>query len=71
VHRFAAACGTPFGPYLRRRLMEDAARRLASGDQVVGAVADALGFASHTRFSEAFRRHHRCTPSAFRARLGA
>lgn len=71
VHRFAAACGTPFGPYLRRRLMEEAARRLAAGDQPVGAVAAGLGFASPTRFAVAFRQAHGCTPSRFRARRGA
>lgn len=71
VHRFAAACGTPFGPYLRRRLMEEAARRLAGGDQPVGAVAAGLGFASPTRFAVAFRQQHGCTPSRFRARRGA
>jgi AraC-like DNA-binding protein len=71
VHRFATASRTPFGPYLRRRLMEEAARRLATGTQGVGAVAADLGFASHTRFSAAFRRQHGCTPSAFRSRRGA
>jgi AraC-like DNA-binding protein len=71
VHRFATACGTPFGPYLRRRLMEEAARRLASGDQAVGAVAAGLGFASPTRFAVAFRQQHGCTPSRFRTRRGA
>lgn len=71
VHRFAAACGTPFGPYVRRRLMEEAARRLAAGDAAVGAVAAGLGFASPTRFAAAFRRAHGCTPSRFRARRGA
>lgn len=71
VHRFAAACGTPFGPYVRRRLMEEAARRLAAGDAAVGAVAAGLGFASATRFAVAFRAAHGCTPSRFRARRGA
>lgn len=71
VHRFAAACATPFGPYVRNCLMEEAARRLASGDVAVGTVASALGFTSHARFSAAFKRTHGCTPSAFRLRRGA
>lgn len=71
VHRFAAACATPFGPYLRRRLMEEAARRLAASADGVGEIAGGLGFSSHTRFSIAFRRSHGCTPSAFRQRRGA
>jgi AraC-like DNA-binding protein len=71
VHRFATACGMPFGPYVRRRLMEEAARRLSAGDQPVNAVAASLGFASATRFAVAFRQLHGCTPSRFRARRGA
>lgn len=71
VHRFAEVVGLPFGVYLRRRLMEEAARRLAAGDEAVGRIASDLGFASHTRFSAAFRHHAGCTPTVYRARLSA
>lgn len=70
VHRFAEGCGTPVGPYLRRRLMEEAARRLVSSPVTMGALASDLGFTSHSRFCEAFRRHHGCAPTAFRRRTG-
>ncbi len=71
VHRFATACGTPFGPYARRRLMEEAARRLATTPStMMGALASDLGFTGHSRFCEAFRRHHGCAPTAFRRRTG-
>ena len=71
VHRFAAACGTPFGPHVRRRLMEVAARRLAAGGVAVGSVAEELGFTTHARFSAAFRKAHGCSPREFRERRGA
>lgn len=71
VHRFAAACGTPFGPHVRRCLMEEAARRLAAGGVEVGTLASELGFATHARFSAAFRKAHGCSPREFRERRGA
>lgn len=71
VHRFAVACGTPFGPYVRGRLMEEAARRLADPSVTVASVAASLGYASHARFSAAFRQIHGCPPSAYRRRRGA
>lgn len=56
---------TPYAYLLRIRL-HHAAMRLRLSSQSITDIATACGFASASRLSEAFRRHHHCSPSAYR-----
>src|SRR5262245_45675877 len=53
--------------YALRLRLEQAAARLASGDDSVLDVALATGFKSHEVFTRAFRRHFGLTPARYRA----
>lgn len=68
VHRFKEATGTPFGPHLRGCLMREAARLLADPVNRIADVSAKLGFANQNWFATAFRKHHGCTPTAWRKR---
>src|SRR5690606_21252549 len=53
--------------WLLRERASRAASRLLWGDEPVGAVADAVGFASETAFRRGFAAAARMTPEAYRA----
>jgi AraC family transcriptional regulator len=65
---FRASRGCSIGDYVAQSRIEAAKRRL-TGDESVKAVAHAMGFASPSSFSYAFRRATGMTPRQFRQRL--
>ncbi|MFM5908761.1 MAG: helix-turn-helix transcriptional regulator [Novosphingobium sp.] len=64
---FRASRACSIGDYVERRQMERAKRMLASGESVK-AIAFAIGFASPSSFTYAFRRAVGTSPSQFRQR---
>jgi AraC-like DNA-binding protein len=67
AERFRQAAGTPPLSYLITWRMLLAQRALRSPDTRVGALAFELGYSSESSFSNAFKRHHGVSPSAYRA----
>lgn len=72
-HRvFAAWMGETLGDYARRRRLETAALRLACrADEAILDIALATGFGSGEAFARAFKLKFGCTPTAWRAGVGA
>ncbi len=66
---FRRMTGLSLHQYLTRLRLRAALERLADGESDLTALALALGFASHSHFSDAFRREFRVTPNAFRLGL--
>ncbi len=66
---FRRMTGLALHRYLTRLRLRAALGRLADGASDLTALALALGFASHSHFSDAFRREFNVTPSAFRLDL--
>lgn len=64
---FRVSRGTSLGAYIEQLRMEAAKRRLLDGESVKG-IAGAMGFASPSSFTFAFRRATGTSPTAFRAR---
>jgi AraC-like DNA-binding protein len=71
AERFRQAAGAPPLSYLITWRMLLAQRALRSPDTRVGALAFELGYSSESSFSNAFKRHHGTSPSAYRAALSA
>ncbi len=46
--------------------MEWAAEKLATTDMKVGDISDAVGYAKHTKFSNAFKKYYGMTPLTYR-----
>ena len=65
---FQRHTGVPVHRYLQRLRLRTALERLADGADDLTALALALGFASHSHFTFAFRAEFGRTPSAVRAR---
>jgi AraC family transcriptional regulator len=63
---FASLTGKPLMRYVRRRRLTEAARRLTSGDDPIGAIAKRCGYRSHEAFSRAFRDEFHVTPGLVR-----
>ncbi len=63
---FRRMTGLSLHRYLTRLRLRAALGRLADGESDLTALALALGFASHSHFSDAFRREFNVTPSAYR-----
>ena len=66
---FRRMTGLSLHQYLTRLRLRAALERLADGESDLTALGLALGFASHSHFSDAFRREFNVTPSAFRLGL--
>ncbi|MEJ5914409.1 AraC family transcriptional regulator [Pseudokineococcus sp. 1T1Z-3] len=66
VRRFRAATGTTPHRELVRLRVEHAAHLLRTTPADVRTVALTCGYASVAHFADAFRRHHGCTPGAYR-----
>lgn len=66
--RFKATVGIAPSEYLTRLRMHAAGQLLRDSDLTVSAVATAVGYASETSFSTAFRRAMSASPHAFRTR---
>lgn len=64
---FRASRGSSIGDYIEQRRMENAKRMLMAGESVK-AIAFAMGFASPSSFTYAFRRAVGISPSHFRTR---
>ncbi len=65
---FAELAGTGFREELAAIRMERAAE-LLHGPLPVGDVARRVGYRQSAQFAKAFRSHHGCLPSAYRARV--
>ncbi|MFJ4532471.1 MULTISPECIES: helix-turn-helix domain-containing protein [Streptomyces] len=61
-----AAAGVGAKEFIDRRVVLEAKRLLAHGDQSAARIADRLGFADATNFSKFFQRQTGTTPIAFR-----
>lgn len=66
AERFTAALGQPPLSYLTQHRMRLAARQLATTTWPIGRIADSVGYASETAFSQAFKRDFGVSPSAYR-----
>ncbi len=64
--RFTQILGQPPLSYLAEHRMRLAAWQLQHTQQPVRHIADIVGYASETAFSQAFKRHYGCSPSRFR-----
>lgn len=62
-----AAAGVGAKEFIDRRVVLEAKRLLAHGDQSAARIADRLGFADATNFTKFFHRRTGTTPIAFRA----
>lgn len=65
TRRMKEAMGTTPAAYIRRRRLDRAERLLAAGAETIAQVAEAVGFASASAFSKAFREHAGCPPSTY------
>jgi AraC family transcriptional regulator len=63
---FRAATGLPIHRYLNRLRLREALRRVVDGASDLAAVALEVGFASHSHFTDAFRKEFAAPPSRFR-----
>ena len=70
-HVFRRCTGEHLVAFIARQRMARAARLLRDTAMAGKQVAWACGYASHSYFSAEFRRHHGCTPGAWRAGAGA
>lgn len=66
AERFTQSLGEPPLTYLTRHRMRLAARQLAHTALPVSRIADQVGYASEAAFSQAFKREHGVSPSAWR-----
>jgi AraC-like DNA-binding protein len=66
-HVFRRSTGVQLVAYINGQRMARAAQLLRDTSMSGKQVAWACGFASHSYFSAEFRRHHGCTPRAWRA----
>ena len=67
VHHFSAAYGRTPMEFVQLVRLQAAARMLRSSDLPVKAVAAAVGYASRSHFSHAFRTEYGVDPTAFRS----
>ncbi len=70
AERFGQVMGEPPLTYLTRHRMRLAARHLSRSALPVSKVADLVGYASEAAFSQAFKREHGLSPSAWRQQNG-
>jgi YesN/AraC family two-component response regulator len=63
---FANNLGTTFVAYLTKIRMEEAARLLKETAKDVREISELCGYHDYFYFCRVFRKHHLCTPSAFR-----
>jgi len=66
AERFGDVLGQPPLSYLLAHRMRLAAWQLSHTEQPVCRVAESVGYASETAFSQAFKRQYGCTPTRFR-----
>lgn len=68
-HRlFGAILGEPFGDYVRRRKLHEAAEELLENERKILDIALDYGFDSHEGFSRSFKKIYRLSPLEFRKR---
>ena len=66
---FRRSTGLSLHQYVTRLRLRTALERLCNGEPDLTTLALSVGFASHSHFSDAFRRQFKVTPSAFRRSL--
>jgi AraC family transcriptional regulator len=66
---FRRHAGLPIHRYLNRLRLRAAVERLLEGEEHLADLASDVGFASHSHFSDAFRREFGVPPSTVRSRL--
>ena len=66
AERFGDVLGQPPLSYLQAHRMRLAAWQLSHTEQPICRIAEAMGYASETAFSQAFKRQYGSTPSRFR-----
>jgi AraC-like DNA-binding protein len=71
VRVFREQIGLPIHRYRNRLRLRLALERLAEGECDLTSLALNLGFASHSHFTDAFRREFCVSPSAFGRQIGA
>lgn len=64
---YAEVGNTTFREHLTVVRMERAGDLLRNGDLTIREVAHRVGYRQPAQFAKAFRRHHGCAPSGFRA----
>ena len=64
---FQEAGETTFRTYLQKVRMGAAAELLRNHTMPINEVATAVGYRQPAQFAKAFRRHHKTSPSAYRA----
>ena len=67
--RFSDVMGETPTAYLTRYRMQLAARELRIGNRCMAAIAQSVGYASETAFSQAFKREMGMSPSAWRIKV--
>lgn len=70
VRRFKDAFGQPPGIFVQTLRLDEARRRLCSGNTSVDRVADSVGFKSTDAFRRAFVHRFRITPSRYQRSFG-
>lgn len=63
---FRETYGISLAAHMKRHRLEKAARLLKETDMTLGNIAKDVGFASQSRFAEAFRQHYGMLPSQWR-----
>lgn len=58
--------GNTVGEILTRQVFHEACTQLKSSEKTIGEIADMLGFNDQSAFTNFFRMHAKCTPSAYR-----
>lgn len=66
ARRFRGRFGTSVHRFVVGRRIQRARELLAQGESTIQEIALACGFASHSHFSDAFRRSVGCTPTSYR-----
>jgi AraC-like DNA-binding protein len=66
VRLFARCTGLPLHRYRNRLRLRLAIKQLTDGERDLTSLAMRLGFASHSHFTDAFRREFHLSPSSFR-----
>lgn len=69
ARHFEEECHTTPGRYMEQRRLDRAKALLSASSVKIGAVAEAVGFASSDAFSRAFNRRFGLTPSEYRKRF--
>lgn len=68
---FKKVYGTTIAAHIRQHRMEAAAQRIADTTEEIGAIAQAVGYESQSRFTIAFKETYGVSPTEYRRQAGA